>query len=76
MDDIHSRTVGDLVARVSGPMKFRLVLQPVMAAIFPVLGGLKDAKAGIPPYLWTLFTKSASRPELLKEGWRSVIFRW
>jgi len=44
--DIWLRIVEDMTARVTGPMKFRLVLQPLMAVIFAVIAGLKDAKAG------------------------------
>jgi hypothetical protein len=49
MEDLFSRIVEDLVGRVSGPMKFRLILQPVMAAIFAIRSGLKDAKENNPP---------------------------
>jgi hypothetical protein len=72
VDDIWMRIVGDLADRVSGPMKFRLVLQPVMALIFAIISGLKDAKAGKPPYSWTLFTDPAHRAAMLKDGWKSV----
>ena len=53
-------------------MKFRLVLQPVMAAIFAVRSGLKDAKKGNPPYFWAMFTNPKSRTEMLRDGWKSV----
>ena len=66
------RVANNLVDRVSGPMKFRLVLQPVMASIFAIVSGLKDARAGKPPYFWALFTDRAHRTEMLKDGWKSV----
>jgi len=72
MDGIWTRIVENLADRVSGPMKFRIFLQPVMATIFAVLAGLKDAKAGKPPYFWTLLTNAASRADMLKDGWKSV----
>jgi hypothetical protein len=72
MDDMWMRFVEDLTGRVSGPMKFRLVLQPVMALIFAIISGLKDAKAGKPPYTWTLFTDPTHRAAMLKDGWKSV----
>lgn len=72
MDDIWTRVVNDLIGRVSGPMKFRLVLQPVMASIFAIVAGLKDARAGKPPYFWALFTDRAHRAEMIKDGWKSV----
>lgn len=53
-------------------MKFRLVLQPVMAAIFAVRAGLADAKAGKSPYFWCLITDPAQRDDMLKDGWKSV----
>jgi len=72
MEDLFSRIAHDLIARVSGPMQFRLVLQPVMALIFAVRDGLKDAKAGKHPYFWALFTEPEHRREMLKDGWKSV----
>jgi len=72
MDDIWMRFVENLADRVSGPMKFRLLLQPLMAVIFAVMSGLKDAKAGKPPYFWALLTDPAHRREMIRDGWKSV----
>ncbi len=72
MEDLWTRIAHNLADRVSGPLKFRLVLQPVMAMIFATLAGLKDAKTGKPPYFWSLFTNPAERAALLKDGWKSV----
>ncbi len=72
MEDIWLRFAGNLVDRVSGPMKFRLLLQPTMAAILAIRSGLKDARAGNPPYFWTIATDATARAELLKDGWKSV----
>lgn len=72
MDDIWMRFVENLADRVSGPMKFRLLLQPLMAVTFAVMSGLKDAKAGKPPYFWALLTDPAHRREMIRDGWKSV----
>jgi hypothetical protein len=64
--------VGDLAGRVSGPMKFRLVLQPTMAAIFAIRAGLADARAGRTPYFWTLISEPSQRAYLIKDGWKGV----
>ena len=72
MDDIWARLVEDMAGRITGPMKFRLVLQPVMAAIFAIRSGLADARAGKPPYFWALFTDPSHRAEMIKDGWKSV----
>jgi len=72
MDDIWARLVEDMAGRITGPMKFRLVLQPVMAAIFAIRSGLADARAGKPPYFWALFHDPSHRAEMVKDGWKSV----
>jgi hypothetical protein len=72
MEDIITRFFENLVDRVSGPMKFRLILQPLMAIIFAVLRGLKDAKEGKPPYFWALFTDPAHRKDMVRDGWKSI----
>src|SRR6267378_857833 len=72
MDDIWMRIASQLAARVSGPMKFRLVIQPAMAAFFAIRSGLTDARAGKPPYFWALVSDPGQREEMLKEGWKSV----
>ena len=72
MDHFFARVGEQLVARVTGPMKFRLVLQPAMAIVFAVRGGLKDAREGQPAYFWGLFTDPAERKAALKDGWKSV----
>ena len=72
MEDLFFRIIEDLVGRVSGPMQFRLILQPVMAAIFAIRSGLKDAKEERPAYLWAMFTNPAHRVDLMRDGWKSV----
>jgi hypothetical protein len=72
MDNILMRVAHDMVDRISGPMKFRLVLQPLMASIFAVRAGLADARAGKPPYFWGLLSNPAQRDDMLKDGWKSV----
>jgi hypothetical protein len=72
MDDMWTRIASDMAGRVSGPMKFRLLLQPTMAAIFAIRAGLADAREGRPPYLWTLISEPSQRAYLIKDGWKSV----
>ena len=72
MENLFSRIMEDLVGRVSGPMKFRLILQPVMAAIFAIRSGLKDAKQNKRPYFWALFTDPEHRRDMIRDGWKSV----
>lgn len=72
LDDMWTRVGEQLMARVSGPMHFRLVLQPVMAAVLAVIAGLKDARTGKPPYFWSLLYDPAHRKEMVRDGWKSV----
>jgi hypothetical protein len=72
MDDIWAWFAGDMVARVSGPMRFRLILQPAMAAFFAIRSGLADAREGKPPYFWALLTGETSREAMIESGWKSV----
>ncbi len=72
MDDMWTRVGQNLIDRVTGPMKLRLVLQPTMAAIFAIRAGLADARLGNAPYLWGLFSDPAHRGEMAKDGWKSV----
>lgn len=66
------RIFEDLFARLDGPLHFRFVFQPLMAIIFAVIDGVKDARTGKPAYFWALVTTPNYRKELLHEGWKSV----
>ncbi|HEX4772376.1 MAG TPA: hypothetical protein VH351_16180 [Bryobacteraceae bacterium] len=72
MDEMWARVGHNLIDRVTGPMKFRLVLQPIMATIFAIRSGLADAKLGKTPYFWGLLSDPADRDAMLKNGWKSV----
>ena len=72
MDNIWVRFSTQLLARVSGPMKFRLVLQPCMAAFFAIRAGLADAKAGKPPWFWELVSNPPERADMVKEAWKRI----
>jgi hypothetical protein len=72
VDDIWMNITQGLAERFGGPMKFRLLLQPIVACVLATLAGLKDARAGKPPYFWSLATDAAHRAEMLKDGWKSV----
>ena len=72
MDHMWARVGSQLLARVSGPMKFRLVLQPAMSCFFAIRSGLADAKAGKPPYFWALLSKPDHREDMVKNLWKDV----
>jgi hypothetical protein len=72
MDDIWQLIADQISDRVSGPMKFRIVLQPIMATLLAIRSGLKDAKSGASPYFWSLISTPGHRVEMIKDGWKSV----
>ncbi len=72
MDQMWTRVASQLLARVSGPLKFRLILQPAMASFLAIRSGLADARAGKPPYFWGLFWDQGQRAEMIENGWKSI----
>jgi hypothetical protein len=58
----------DLVEKPGEPMRFRFILQPLMAAIVAFRDGLKDARKGRSPYFWTVIRNPGKRVEQLEEG--------
>lgn len=73
IDEFFARVREMLIGRVSGPLTFRLILQPIVAAIFAVRAGLRDAREGRPPFFfWAIFTNPVRRPELLAQVRKDV----
>jgi hypothetical protein len=66
------RVIHNLVARLDGPLHFRLIVQPLMASTFAVIDGLRDAKMGKPAYFWAMLSNPEHRKELLQVGWKRV----
>jgi hypothetical protein len=61
-----------IIARLDGPLHLRFISQPVMAAVFAVRDGIRDAKAGKPPYFWAVIVTPGHRIALIKDGWKSI----
>lgn len=72
MEEMWLRFIRNLLGRFDGPMHFRIIVQPTMAAIFGIYGGIKDGRAGKPAYLWGMLLSSKSRKELMREAWKRV----
>ena len=66
--EVIGRLWHDLIARPDEPMRFRFILQPVMAAIFAIRAGINDARTGGSPYFWAVLTKPRERAARLREG--------
>jgi hypothetical protein len=72
LDDVIARFFPELLSRVTGPMMFRFILQPLMAMFYAYRDGVHDARLGRPPYLHTMLTEPAQRKALLTEGLKAV----
>jgi len=58
----------ELPRRFTGPGRLRFILQPTLAVLLGVRGGLADARAGNPPYLFGLLFGAGRRRDLLRSG--------
>ena len=73
LDYTWNRSVwNELIGRFDGPLSFRLIIQPIVAAILATRDGLKDAKAGRPPRFWAIVTDSTNRQGLIRECWKQI----
>ena len=72
MDDILHRIVENLFGRLDGPLHFRFILQPLMATLFAIMSGIKDAKTGKEAYLRKFVCHREYRREMIKDGWLHV----
>jgi hypothetical protein len=66
--EVRERVWQNLIDRPGGPMTFRFILQPVMAAIAATHDGIEDARSGRSAYFWTLLVNPTERLGRLHEG--------
>jgi len=64
--------VEDIPRRLTGPGRFRFVLQPLVAIVLGIRNGIGDARAGRPPYLWGVLFHRNARAELLASGFTAI----
>ena len=62
----------ELPARFTGRGRLRFILQPTIAILLGLRGGLRDARAGHPPYLFGLIFAGGRRRELLRSGLAAI----
>ena len=69
---LSQRFVDDLVARLHGPGRLRFLLQPIVAIVLGARDGVKDARAGKPPFLWGLAFRRSDRADMVRTALLSV----
>ncbi len=62
----------DFLHRFDGPLHFRLIMQPLMAVLFAVRDGRRDAREGHGAYMWTFLNRPEVRRRLLASGAKSI----
>jgi hypothetical protein len=72
LQGLLSRLWSDLVARPGGPLEFRFLLQPLVAALLAVRDGVVDARSGRPPYAWMLVHEPGRRRAGLREAMKAT----
>jgi hypothetical protein len=72
MHEIFARGWADFLARLDGPLHFRFIVQPLVAMILGARAGLRDARAGEPPFLWAILVCRERRGERVKDALRDV----
>ncbi len=73
MDRVVQAIIERVIARVTGPMSLRFVLQPVMAILLGIRDGRLDAKAGAPPFGWALAFMPGNRKAALRSALHALL---
>ena len=74
MEEFLDHFADAVAARLSGPMNFRFIMQPLMAVVLGIRAGIQDAHAGSPAFIADLVFNKEGRKESLKGAWKHV--RW
>lgn len=72
MDLYWKQASVNIMLRYTGPLHFRMVLQPIMAILLGIRDGLKDAKQGNPPIIEDIVFVPEHRDRNLKSAWKAL----
>ena len=72
MGSFFSNYWTEFVARFDGPLHFRLFVQPLMAILFAIRDGSRDAREGRGAYFWSFVIDPEQRRYLLESGWKGI----
>jgi hypothetical protein len=61
-----------LIGRADGPLTFRFIFQPTVAAILAIRAGLRDARRGDAPFLGSMSINKTHRRDLLRVAWKDI----
>ena len=69
---LSSRFLEDIPKRLTGPGRFRFLLQPAVAVLLGIRSGIVDARAGNPPFILAFLFYGARRSLLLKHAFSQL----
>jgi hypothetical protein len=61
----------NLIHRLDGPLHFRFIVQPLVATLLAIRAGMRDARAGEPPFLVALRCREQRR-DRLRAAWGDI----
>lgn len=65
--------IDKLAERITGPMNFRFIMQPMAAILMGIRDGKLDAKAGTPPFVLDLFMTPHHRERHIKSAFATLL---
>jgi hypothetical protein len=71
MDELQ-RAIEQLFGRMTGPLYFRLILQPIMATVLAIRAGLRDERENRSAFFWEVVSNPEERRRLLHSAWKDV----
>ena len=69
------QTFAELLGRVHGPLHFRLVIMPIVAATVAIRAGVRDAREGRRSFLLAVLTAQGEGRKHLRRTWRRDLGR-
>lgn len=67
--EFFTQRVGELLARIQGPLHFRLVVMPIVAASIALRAGLRDAREGRPSFFLAVLKAHGEERRRLRRSW-------
>lgn len=72
MEEFFIRFFDNLGLKVTGPMKFRFVIQPLVSLYFAIKAVRRFSDTGRIPFFYGLFSDKGIRHELMVESWKDI----
>lgn len=72
VQELLLRTWEELLGRGSGPLQFRLILQPLVASFIAICAARRDLRENKLPIVWAFVRAPSERRELFAEAWREI----